>query len=94
VQSAALEALLHLAGIGDAALRSQAPLFLRPENQTQWKRVLGRQAIHSHAYCCHTTAGRSTVITCESLSSARTSALPRCIQEVFQRCRLCLRQGQ
>lgn len=44
-----MEALLHLAGIEDAALRSQAPLFLRPEKQTQWKRILGRQAVFSCA---------------------------------------------
>ncbi|CAL5219862.1 g1780 [Coccomyxa viridis] len=42
VQSAAVDALLNLAAIPDAALSSQAPLFLRPEKQTQWKRVLGR----------------------------------------------------
>ena len=37
-----MEALLHLAGNKDAALSSQAALFVRPENQTQWKRILGR----------------------------------------------------
>ena len=42
VQAAAVEALLHLAGNKDAALSSQAALFVRPENQTQWKRILGR----------------------------------------------------
>ena len=42
VQAAAVEALLHLAGIEDAALTSQAALFVRPEKQTQWKRILGR----------------------------------------------------
>ena len=42
VQSAAVDALLCLAAVPDAALSSQAPLFLRPEKQTQWKRVLGR----------------------------------------------------
>ena len=42
VQSAAVDALLSLAAIPDAALSSQAPLFLKPEKQTQWKRILGR----------------------------------------------------
>ena len=42
VQAAAVEALLHLEGNKDAALSSQAALFVRPENQTQWKRILGR----------------------------------------------------
>ncbi len=48
VQSAAVDALLNLAAIPDAALSSQAPLFLRPEKQTQWKRVLGRCVLDLH----------------------------------------------
>ena len=55
VQSAAVDALLNLASIPDAALSSQAPLFLRPEKQTQWKRVLGRcvPACSSQKTTCH-----------------------------------------
>ncbi len=44
VQAAAVETLLALAQLKDAALSSLASLFLRPEKATQWKRVLGRCA--------------------------------------------------
>lgn len=42
MQSAAVETLLYLANVKDAALPSLSAQFLRPEKRTQWKRVLGR----------------------------------------------------
>ncbi|BDA42164.1 Centrosomal protein of 104 kDa [Coccomyxa sp. Obi] len=42
VQAAAVDTLLALAQLKDAALSSLASLFLKPEKATQWKRVLGR----------------------------------------------------
>lgn len=55
VQAAAVETLLALAQLKDAALSSLASLFLKPEKATQWKRVLGRCApFHTkipHFFC-------------------------------------------
>jgi hypothetical protein len=60
VQSAAVETLLQLASVKDAALSSLASLFLKPEKRSQWKRVLGRLVALSAHYlptCCFAQHG-------------------------------------